>query len=107
MCDGLPASSETYMNGSRESRKEATDRKVEVLSARTNTRIGFWNVRTMYQTGELAKVTAEIRRIKLHILGVNESGWTGSGRQTTTTGETVLYQVKSKYFIHPSRGNSI
>ena len=45
----------------------------------------------MYQTGKLTQVTAEIRRYKLHILGVNESGWTGSGRQTTTTGETALY----------------
>ena len=56
------------MNGSSESRKEATDRKMEVLSAKTKTRIGFLNVRTMYQTGKLAQVTAEIRRYKLHIL---------------------------------------
>ena len=101
--DGLPASSETCMNGSSESRKEATDRKMEVLSAKTKTRIGFLNVRTMYQTGKLAQVTAEIRRYKLHILGVNESG-TGSGRQTTTTVETVLCQVKSKHFVHPFGG---
>ena len=80
VCHGLPASSETCMNGSSESRKEATDRKMEVLSAKTKTRIGFWNpdVRTMYETGKLLKVTAEMRRYKLHILGVNESRWTGS-----------------------------
>ena len=48
------------MNGSSESRKEATDRKIEVLSAKTKTRIGFWIVRTMYETGRLAQVTAEI-----------------------------------------------
>ena len=45
----------------------------------------------MYETDKLAQVTAEMRRYKLHILGVNESRWTGSGRQTTTTGETALY----------------
>ena len=96
MCDGLPESPETYLNGSSESRKEATDRKMEVLSAKTKTRIGFWNpdVRTMYETGKLLKVTAEMRRYKLHILGVSESRWTGSGRQTTTTGETVLYSER-------------
>ena len=27
----------------------------------------------------------------LHIVGVSEGRWTGSGRQMTTTGETVLY----------------
>ena len=90
VCDGVPESSETCMNGSSESRKEATDRKMEVPSTKTKTRTGFWNVRTMYQTGKLAQVTSEIRRYKLHILGVNESRWTGSGRQTTTIGETVL-----------------
>ena len=67
------------------------ERKMEVLSAKTKTRIEFWNVCAMYDTGELAQVTAEMRRYKLHILGVNESRWTGSGRQTTTTGETALY----------------
>ena len=78
------------MNGSSENRKEATDRNMEVPNAKTQTRIGFWNIRTMYQTGKLAQVTSEIRRYELHILGVNEDGWTESGRQTTTTGETVL-----------------
>ena len=43
------------MNDSGESRKEATDRKMGVLSAKTKTRIGFWNVRTMYETGTLIK----------------------------------------------------
>lgn len=45
----------------------------------------------MYQTGKLAQVTAEMRRYNLHILGISESRWTGSGRVTTSTGETVLY----------------
>ncbi|XP_025108813.1 uncharacterized protein LOC112572996 [Pomacea canaliculata] len=45
----------------------------------------------MYETGKLAQVTAEMRRYNLHILGVSESRWTGSGRVKTQTGETVLY----------------
>ena len=49
------------------------ERKMEVLSAKTKTRIGFWNVRTMYETGELAQVNAEMRRYKLHILQESES----------------------------------
>ena len=73
------------------SRKENNDRKMEVLSTKTQTRIGFWNVRTMYETGKLAQVTAEMRNYNLHILGISESRWTGSGRYRTNTGETVLY----------------
>ncbi|RUS75817.1 hypothetical protein EGW08_016409 [Elysia chlorotica] len=91
-CDGLPELSEdACMNGSGESREEATGRKMEVLNTKTKTRIGFWNVRTMYETGKLAQVTAEMRRYNLHVLGVSESRWTGTGRLKTSTGETVLY----------------
>ena len=79
------------MNVNGESRKEATGRKVEVLNAKHKTRIGFWNVRTMYNTGKLAQVTSEMRRYNLDILGVSESRWTGSGRLRTSTGETALY----------------
>ena len=64
---------------------------MEVLSSKTKTRIGFWNVRTKYETGKLAQVTEEMQRYMLHNLGVSDRRWTGSGRQTMTTGETVLY----------------
>ena len=37
------------------------------------------------------QITSEMRRYGLHILGVSESRWTGSGRLRTTAGETVLY----------------
>jgi hypothetical protein len=79
------------MNDSGESRKEAAGRKMEVMSAKCKTRIGFWNVRTMYETGKLAQVTAEMRRYNLHVLGISESRWIGSGRHKTNTGETILY----------------
>ena len=46
---------------------------------------------TMYETGRLAQVTTEMRRYKLHMLGVSESRWTGTGRLKLVSGETVLY----------------
>ncbi|XP_073670675.1 uncharacterized protein [Paramisgurnus dabryanus] len=91
-CNGFSESSQdTQMNGSSESLRETTARMVKVLSTKTKTRIGFWNVRTMYDTGKLAQVISEMRCYNLHILGVSESRWTGSGRLRTSTGETVLY----------------
>ena len=45
----------------------------------------------MHDTGKLAQVTSEMKRYNIDILGVSESRWTGSGRLTTSTGETVLY----------------
>ena len=61
------------MTASGESWKETTGVKLEVMSAKTKTRIGFWNVRTMYETGKLAQVTVEMRWYNLHVLGVSES----------------------------------
>ena len=91
--NGAPESHfETCMTGSSESRQEATGMTKDALNtAKTRMKIGFWNVRTMYDTGKLAQVTTEMQRYDLHILGVSESRWTGSGKITTATGETVLY----------------
>jgi len=79
------------MNSSGESQLEAADRKMEVLNTKTKTRIGFWSVRTMFDTGRLAQVIAEMRKYNLHILGISESRWTGSGRLRSHKGETILY----------------
>ncbi|XP_071153458.1 craniofacial development protein 2-like [Mytilus edulis] len=80
------------MNVGSESRKETTNRITETLNmAKTKTRTGIWNVRTMYAAGKLAQITSEMQRYKLHILGVSESRWTESGRMTTTSGSTVIY----------------
>lgn len=83
---------ETCMTGSGESSHEATDTTKDGMNtAKTRMKIGFWNVRTMFDTGRLAQVTAEMHRYGLDVIGVSESRWTGSGKLRTATGETVLY----------------
>ena len=79
------------MTTSGESQKETIGMKLEMMSAKTKIRIGFWNVRTTCETGKLAQVTTEMRRYNLHVLGVSESRWIGTGRLKTVSGETVLY----------------
>jgi hypothetical protein len=39
------------------------------------TRIGSWNVRTLFQKGKLAQLDREMDRYKLDILGVREVRW--------------------------------
>ena len=56
------------MIGNSESRKEADAAMMGALSTKIKTRIGFWNVRTMFSTGKLAQVSREMRENKLHIL---------------------------------------
>ena len=92
VCEGTPEPLVAPMNADGQSREDATSRMREELNTtKTKIRIGHWNVRTMYETGKLAQVTSEMRRFNLHVLGVSESRWNGSGRMGTTTGETVLY----------------
>ena len=58
-CNGLSESLEdTQMNVSGEKRLETADRKMEVLCTKSKTWIGFWKVRTMYDTGKLAQETS-------------------------------------------------
>ncbi|XP_065450154.1 uncharacterized protein LOC135983272 [Chrysemys picta bellii] len=65
--------------------------KAEVLNTKTKPKLGFWNVRTMNETGKLAQFPAEMRHYSLYILGVRESRWTGSRRLTAAPGETLLF----------------
>ena len=73
-----------------ESQQEATLLKT-ILSTRAITTFGAWNVRTMYEAGKTAQVSAEMRKHNLAILGISETRWTGSGQKRLTTGELLLY----------------
>ena len=68
-----------------------TPSRPKLLSPKYRTRIGTWNVRTMYQAGKVHQVAKEMKRLRLAILGVSETRWTGAGKVHLTTGETVLY----------------
>ena len=57
-------------------------RQTTIISTRTTTTIGAWSVRTMFEKGKTAQVAADMRNSKLTLLGISESRWTGSGRQT-------------------------
>ncbi|KAL9976506.1 hypothetical protein ACROYT_G013815 [Oculina patagonica] len=60
------------MTSGSESQQEAVAGRLGALSTKTKTRLGFWNVRTMFSTGRLAQITREMNENKLHILGITE-----------------------------------
>ncbi|KAK2174582.1 hypothetical protein NP493_793g01000 [Ridgeia piscesae] len=62
-----------------------------LLGPKTKISIGTWNVRTMNVASKLAQVILEMKRYRLDILGVSECRWTGSGRQVSYDGSTILY----------------
>ena len=74
-----------------ESRKEVQrPMHTKLLSAKSTTRIGTWNVRTLYQCGKLAQLCREFDNYRMDIMGISEMRWPGNGK-LISDGKTVLY----------------
>ena len=77
------------MMDSGQSRKDSTDQ----IPSQSNKslRIASWNVRTLYEPGKCNEVVQEMKRYRLHILGVSETHWIQFGQKQLSSGEQVLY----------------
>ena len=73
-----------------ESRREAVMPTL-LLTPKTTTLFGTWNVRTMYEAGKAAQIAAEMTTYNLSILGLCETRWIESGCIRLSTGQTVRY----------------
>ena len=87
---GEEGSSNRTMTQGSDSQKEATT-PTPLLSSKRISRIGTWNIRTMYEAGKVAQVAAEMRNYDITLLGLCETRWTQSGQLRLSTGEMVLY----------------
>ena len=56
--------------------EEAAGPKTRVLTAKSATRIGYWNIRTLNAPTKLAQVIKEIDAYNINILGLSEVRWT-------------------------------
>ena len=59
-------------------------------------RIASWNVRTMYETGKSAQVCTEMKRYRLHVLGLSETHWIQSGQKRLSSGELILFSGREE-----------
>ena len=73
-----------------EIRKEVQYVKSRILSAKSTTLLGAWNVRTLSQTGKLTQLIREFDNYMLHILGISEMRWKGSDKIIKEV-KTTLY----------------
>ena len=73
-----------------ESRKEATS-PIPFLSSKKISKIGTWNVKTMFETNKAAQIARERRAYNITVLGLCETRWTQSGQVRLNTGEMILY----------------
>ena len=48
-------------------------------------------VRTIYQTGRMAQVAAEMTKYKLALLGIIKTSWTQTGQRRISKGERLLF----------------
>ncbi|VDP34328.1 unnamed protein product [Schistosoma curassoni] len=53
--------------------------------------LGTWNVRTMWETGRVFQIAAEMRRYNLEVLAINEKHWNQVGKQRLASAELLLY----------------
>ena len=74
-----------------ESRLPEPTRPITVVSSRTTTSIGAWNVITMFEAGKTKQIAAEMKKYELSILGISETHWTGVGQSKLSTGELLLH----------------
>ena len=77
------------MKDSGQSRKDSPDPKPSLSNK--SLRIASWNVRTLYEAGKSSQVSQEMKRYRLHILGVSETHWIQSGQKQLSSGEQILY----------------
>ena len=64
------------MKGGRQTRLGADISMVDLLTPNYKIRMGSWNVRTLYQEGNLQQVLREMTNCKVEILCVSETIWT-------------------------------
>jgi hypothetical protein len=79
-----------------ESRKEAETRKTRMISAKTTSRIGTWNVRTLNKPGSLEQVMHEMSAYGMGLLGISEMRWKGQGMKISD-GMTIYYSGSDKH----------
>ena len=74
-----------------QSREDVPTPTANLLKPKQLLKLGFWNVRTLYQTGKLAQTVNELHHYDLDLLGIAEARWTGIGKQQLATGETIMW----------------
>ena len=83
------------MTSKDESRKEVSTPTMSLAKPKHELRVGYWNVRTLYETGKKAEVVRAIKMYRFNIFGVNEIRQAHFGIMTFGSGNTVCYSGHS------------
>ncbi|CAG2187778.1 unnamed protein product [Mytilus edulis] len=70
-----------------------TRRPMKLFSPKYPTKIGTWNVRTLYQSGKSLQTAKEMDRYSIEILGLSEVRWNTSGMTTNGVTENQIDHI--------------
>ena len=74
-----------------ESHTEALGQMRPLVSPKNVMKIGNWNVRTLYQSGNIAQASREMKKRGIDIMGISETHWTGQGKVVLQRGDTIIH----------------
>ena len=75
-----------------QSQQDALRLNKSLLHPKNTTKIGNWNVRTLYQSGNIAQAAREMVKRDIDIMGISETHWTGQqGKLQLPRGKTIIY----------------
>ena len=80
-----------------ESREETQLPIRTLVDPKKELNIGNWNVRTLYQASNAAQAAREMERLRIDIMGISETHWTGQGKM----------QIENKTIIYSGRDDQI
>jgi hypothetical protein len=87
-------------------KKSGTDLTRQLFDMKMDMKIGFWNVRTMWETGKLRQIEEELATYKLQMIGLSETRRNGFEEHITGKGNSLIYSGKGEEEQH-SEGISI
>ena len=84
------------MTSGQENQPRTTRLRSYLLRPNNSINVAAWNVRTMFEASRTAQIAKEMRQYNISILGISEARWTGSGKLTCNSGETIIYSGKDQ-----------
>ncbi|OCT72028.1 hypothetical protein XELAEV_18035012mg [Xenopus laevis] len=84
-----------------------TDVTLTTFGIKWKTKIGFWNVRTMWETGKLKQVVKEMEEYKIDILGLSEARWTDYGEVKLPNDYIFIYSGTTEESVEHINGVGI
>ena len=74
-----------------QSQQDASRPTKPLLHPKGITKIGNWNVRTLYESANIAQGIREMAKRGIDIMGISDTYWTEHGRVQLQEGETIIY----------------